>query len=64
MLIHQEKSEEVNLLVDSGAIFTSISRDILEDLGLKPIDRERRDFDILLTKFPLVLDRFPKDALP
>jgi len=36
-----EKSEEVDLLVDSGAIFTSIARDTLEKLGLKPVDRER-----------------------
>lgn len=35
------KADEVNLLVDSGAIFTSIPRNTLENLGLKPIDRER-----------------------
>lgn len=36
-----EKFEEVDLLVDSGAIFTSISRDILKRLGLEPVDREK-----------------------
>lgn len=36
-----EKSEEVDLLVDSGAIFTSIPREILIRLDLKPIDREK-----------------------
>jgi clan AA aspartic protease len=36
-----EKSEEVNLLVDSGAVFTSISSDVLERLDLKPVDREK-----------------------
>lgn len=35
------KSNEVNLLVDSGAIFTSIPRNMLEKLELKPIDREK-----------------------
>ena len=35
------ESDEVDLLVDSGAIFTSIPRDTLEKLGLKPIDREK-----------------------
>jgi len=35
------RSDEVNLLVDSGAIFTSIPRGTLEKLELKPIDREK-----------------------
>ena len=35
------KSDEVDLLVDSGAIFTSIPRSTLEKLELKPIDREK-----------------------
>jgi clan AA aspartic protease len=39
--LNLEKSEEVDLLVDSGAIFTSIPREILRKLDLKPIDRER-----------------------
>lgn len=34
------KSEEINLLVDSGAIFTSIPCNILKSLDLKPVDRE------------------------
>jgi len=36
-----EKFKDVDLLVDSGAIFTSIPRKILEELDLSPIDRER-----------------------
>jgi len=36
-----KKSEKVDLLVDSGAIFTSIPRDILGTLELKPVDREK-----------------------
>ena len=31
----------VDLLVDTGAIFTSIPRDVLERLGLKPLDRRK-----------------------
>lgn len=31
----------VDLLVDTSAIFTSIPRDTLEKLGLKPLDRRR-----------------------
>ncbi|MEM3627633.1 MAG: hypothetical protein QXZ25_06370 [Candidatus Bathyarchaeia archaeon] len=33
--------EEVELLVDSGAVFTSIPSEVLKGLGLKPVDRER-----------------------
>ena len=33
--------EEVEVLVDSGALFTSIPRYILERLGLKPVTRQR-----------------------
>ncbi|MCL7388939.1 MAG: hypothetical protein LZ168_06605 [Thaumarchaeota archaeon] len=32
---------EVEVLVDSGALFTSIPRHILEGLGLKPVSRQR-----------------------
>jgi aspartyl protease family protein len=35
------KSEDIDLLVDSGAIFTSIPSEVLKSLGLKPVDRER-----------------------
>jgi len=35
------RSEVVELLADSGAIFTSISRAVLERLGLKPITRRK-----------------------
>lgn len=35
------KSYAVELLVDTGAIFTSVPRSLLEKLGLKPIDRKR-----------------------
>ncbi|MEM3697349.1 MAG: hypothetical protein QXQ94_07610 [Candidatus Bathyarchaeia archaeon] len=35
------RSEDVDLLVDSGAIFTSIPSEVLKSLGLKPVDRER-----------------------
>jgi len=35
------RSDEVDLLVDSGAIFSSIPRNALEKLGLKPIDHEK-----------------------
>ncbi|MCC6050499.1 MAG: aspartyl protease [Thermofilum sp.] len=33
--------EDVEVLVDSGALFTSIPRPVLERLGLKPIARRR-----------------------
>ena len=33
--------EEVEVLVDSGALFTSIPRYTLEGLGLKPVTRQR-----------------------
>lgn len=36
-----ERFKDVDLLVDSGAVFTSIPREVLEELGLSPIDRER-----------------------
>jgi len=35
------KGEDVEVLVDSGALFTSIPRPILERLGLKPVARQR-----------------------
>jgi len=35
------RSATVDLLVDTGVIFTSIPRGILEGLGLKPLDRRR-----------------------
>jgi predicted aspartyl protease len=35
------KWEEVEVLVDSGALFTSMPRHILEGLGLKPVTRQR-----------------------
>jgi len=35
------KSDTVELLVDSGAIFTSIPRITLEKLGLKPVARRK-----------------------
>jgi len=35
------RQEKVEILVDSGALFTSIPRSILERLGLKPVARQR-----------------------
>ncbi|MBS7610319.1 hypothetical protein KEJ19_07165, partial [Candidatus Bathyarchaeota archaeon] len=35
------KFDDVELLVDTGAVFASIPRDVLERLGLKPIGRRR-----------------------
>jgi predicted aspartyl protease len=35
-----EKFKDIDLLVDSGAIFTSIPRKVLEELDLSPIDME------------------------
>jgi clan AA aspartic protease len=35
------KFKDIDLLVDSGAVFTSIPREVLEELDLSPIDRER-----------------------
>jgi predicted aspartyl protease len=35
------KWEDVEVLVDSGALFTSIPRPILEKLGIKPIARQK-----------------------
>jgi clan AA aspartic protease len=35
------RHEEVEVLVDSGALFTSIPRPILERLGLRPVTRQR-----------------------
>jgi len=39
--LDMSRYEDVELLVDSGALFTSIPRSILEKLGLKPIARYR-----------------------
>lgn len=39
--VDMSRSVVVDLLVDTGAIFTSIPRGILEDLGLRPLDRRR-----------------------
>jgi aspartyl protease family protein len=39
-LLKPEKFKDIDLLVDSGAIFTSIPREVLEELGLSPVDRE------------------------
>ncbi|MEM3545741.1 MAG: hypothetical protein QXU47_03935 [Candidatus Bathyarchaeia archaeon] len=39
--VNPTRSEDVELLVDSGAIFTSIPGEVLKSLGLKPVDRER-----------------------
>ena len=36
-----EKMVEVDGIVDTGAIFTVIRRDILESLGIRPIDKMR-----------------------
>lgn len=33
--------EDIEVLVDSGAIYTSIPRNILEKLGLKPIAKQK-----------------------
>lgn len=33
------KSDEVDLLVDTGAVFSSIPRPILEKLGVRPVER-------------------------
>ena len=38
------KLREIELLVDSGALFTAIPRALLEELGLKPIARRRLKF--------------------
>ncbi|MEM2179058.1 MAG: aspartyl protease family protein [Candidatus Methanomethylicaceae archaeon] len=35
------KSDVVELLIDTGAVFTSIPRSILEKLGLKPLGRRK-----------------------
>ncbi|MEM3666553.1 MAG: hypothetical protein QW222_05665 [Candidatus Bathyarchaeia archaeon] len=35
------RSGDVDLLVDGGAIFTSIPSEVLKSLGLKPVDREK-----------------------
>jgi clan AA aspartic protease len=35
------KHEDVELMVDSGALFTSIPRSVLEKLGLRPVARHR-----------------------
>ena len=35
------KFESIELLVNSGAIFTSLPRTLLEKLGLKPVDRRK-----------------------
>ena len=37
--LDMSRHEDVELLVDSKALFTSISRSVLEKLGLKPIAR-------------------------
>lgn len=35
------KSDEIDLLVDTGAVFSSIPRPTLEKLGLRPIERRK-----------------------
>jgi len=35
------KSEDVELSVDSGVIFTSIPSEVLKSLDLKPVNREK-----------------------
>jgi predicted aspartyl protease len=35
------KSDEISLLVDTGAIFSSVPRPVLEKLGVRPIERRR-----------------------
>ncbi|MBS7619005.1 hypothetical protein KEJ25_10565 [Candidatus Bathyarchaeota archaeon] len=39
--LNSAKFDEVELLVDSGAVFTSIPREVLSKMGLTPIDREK-----------------------
>lgn len=36
-----EKSAKVNLLVDSGALFTSVPEELALGLGLKPVERRK-----------------------
>lgn len=36
-----EKKVEVNLLVDSGVLFTSVPSELLQKLGLKPVERRK-----------------------
>jgi predicted aspartyl protease len=35
------KSESIKLLVDTGAIFTSVPRDLLDGLGITPVTRRK-----------------------
>ena len=35
------RSEDIELLVDSGAIFTSVPGDVLQKLGLSPVTRRK-----------------------
>lgn len=36
-----DRLKVVELLVDSGAMFTSIPRNVLEELGLRPVTRRK-----------------------
>ncbi|RLI78321.1 Retroviral aspartyl protease [Archaeoglobales archaeon] len=36
-----EKSKEIELIADTGAIYTIVKRETLEELGIKPIGRRR-----------------------
>ena len=39
--VNPEKKAAVSLLVDSGALFTSVPGELLQGLGLKPLERRR-----------------------
>jgi len=36
-----EKKAKVSLLVDSGALFTSVPQELLQELGITPLERRR-----------------------
>lgn len=39
--LYQEKALEVSEIVDTGAIYSVIPRKVLEELGIKPLERRR-----------------------
>jgi aspartyl protease family protein len=39
--LYQEKALEVSGIVDTGAIYSVIPRKVLEELGIKPLERRR-----------------------
>ncbi|MHC1635644.1 MAG: nucleotidyltransferase domain-containing protein [Candidatus Methanospirareceae archaeon] len=58
--VERERSKEIELIADTGAIYTAIPEDILRDLGIVARGEARKDSDVDLL---LVIDSVPKRRL-